>query len=240
MRNLYAAILMSWVFIVPTKAQAESGFMDDYSILKAREDQIINKLYVAPQTLGKLPKYNKLMIDQPEVFVSPETKYKGAKPDHLKVLSDTLRAAMIERFEAGGYTIVDAPGPDVLYMRWAITDLYLKKKHKNILAYTPVGFVVHTSTQLAIRDLWKKIDIVELNLETEFLDSESGELIAAAMLERGHRKSKGSKQELVSWEDLAATMHTFGERLRCNLDNSRHLESEREDCLSIVAKPEER
>ena len=61
---------------------------------------------------------------------------------------------------------------------------------------------------------------------------------AVVMTEQGHRKDKEHKQELVSWEELDATMRTFGERLRCNLDNSRKAASDREDCTAIVIEPE--
>ena len=124
-------------------------------------------------------------------------------------------------------------------MHWAVTDLYLKKKKRSILSYTPAGFVIHTTAQAAIRDLWRKIDIVELNIEAEFLDGESEELLAAVVMERGARKdkAKGQKQELVSWEDLDAAMQTFGERLRCNLDNARKPEDERYDCATINIEP---
>ena len=167
------------LYVLSTGVLAESGFMEDYSILSAREGDVIDRLYVIPQAQERLAKYQKIMIDQPEVFIAEDTKYKGAKADHLKALSDTLRTALTERFESGGYTVVDEAGPDVIYMGWAITDLYLKKKRKNFLAYTPVGFVVHSTAQMAVRDLWKKIDIVEMSLEAEFRDSESGELLAA-------------------------------------------------------------
>ena len=180
---------------------AESGFMDDYSILESRTGDVLDRIYIAPGAQDALAAYNAVMIDQPEVFMASDTKYKGAKPDHLKALSDTLRMALVERFQAGGYEVVDEVGPGVVYMRWAVTDLYLKKKRKNFLAYTPVGFVVHSTAQLAVRDLWKKIDIVELSLEVEFRDSQTGELLAAVMTEQGHRKDKEHKQELVSWEE---------------------------------------
>ena len=215
---------------------ADIGFLTDYANLEDNPGGLVGRVYVKPGALDALVAYDAVMIDQPEVFMSSESKYSGAKPDHMKQLSDTLRQSMIERMEAGGYNTVDEPGPGVLYMRWAITDLYLKKKKKNFLAYTPIGMVVHTTSQLAIRDLWKKIDIVELNLEVEFLDAQNGEILAAAIMERGHRKDKKSKQkqELVSWEDLDAVMRTFGERVRCNLDNARAEESVREDCTQIL------
>jgi len=223
------AALPSWA--------ADSGFLTDYSKLEARSGAV-SRAYVAPGAIDALAAYDAVMVDQPEVLIAADSKYKGAKPDHLKTLADTLRMAMIERLEAGGYKTAEQPGPGVVYLRWAITDLYLKKKKRGLLSFTPVGFVVHTTAQAAVRDLWKKIDIVEMTVEAEFLDSTSDDVFAAAIMERGARKdkAKGQKQELVSWEELDATMRTFGERVRCNLDNARKSESARDDCTQIVVE----
>lgn len=228
-----SAILMTSILALSTSVAADSGFLSDYSKLKARSADSFARVYVPEGIYERLQAYRTVMVDQPEVFIAADSKYKGAKPDQLKVLSDTMRLAMMERLEAGGYFTTDQPGPDVIYMRWAVTDLYLKKKSKRVLAYTPVGFVVHTTAQAAIRDLWKKIDIVELGVEVEFLDSVSNEQLAAGVIQRGARKAKGQKKDLVTWEELDAAMKTLGERLRCNLDNAKVPEAQRQDCTQI-------
>jgi len=212
---------------------AESGFLDDYSMLKSRSNDSIDRVYIAPNAMDLLAGFDSVMVDQPEVFLATDTKYKGAKPDALKALADTLRTTLSDQLAAGGYKSVDAAGPGVVYMRWAVTDLYLKKKKRGLLSYTPAGFIVNAAVKAATKDLWKKIDIVEMNIEAEFIDSQSGAVIAAVMLERGARKAKGQKVEIVSWEELDATMQTFGARLVCNLDNARKSASERDDCTLI-------
>ena len=235
-----AAVFAVLVMVVSQSAWSQdgSGFLDDYSKLQVVGAETNDRVYVASDAIERLQGYNAIMVDQPEIFLAPDSKYKGAKPDALKTLSDTARMAMIERLEAGGYTTTDQPGPDVLFIRWAITDLYLKKKKRGILSFTPVGFVVHTTAQAAIRDLWKKIDIVELNIEAEFLDSSSGGQLAALVISRGAKKTKTQEQDPVSWEELDAAMRTFGTRVRCNLDNSRLPPAQHQDCSQIVIEPE--
>lgn len=222
----------------PSRA-AESGFLSDYSLLKERSGDVISRVYVAPGAVGTIAGYDSVMVDQPEILLAADSKYKGAKPDHLKTLADTLRLAMTQRLQAGGYTIAAQPGPNVVYMRWAVTNLYLKKKKRSILSYTPAGMVIHTTAQAAIQDVWRKIDIVELDIEVEFVGSTTDDVVGAVIMERGMRKnkSKGQKQELVSWEDLDAAMKTFGERVRCRLDNAREAEGDRKDCAQIVVEP---
>lgn len=219
----------------------DNDFLSDYSLLKERDGDLANRVYLAPNLMNRLADYNAILIDQPEIFISPESKYKGAKGDQLKLLADTARLSTMERFEAGGYTVADGPGPGVLYMRWAIVDLYLKKKKRGIFSYTPLGAVVHATKNAAIKDLWKKIDIVELGFEVEFSDTDSGDILAAATGKQGARKDKKhhQKQDPVTWEELDAMFKTLGERIRCNLDNARLAENKREVCADIMIEPEQ-
>ena len=220
-------------------AAQEESFFTDPSLLEPWDQGTFDLGYVDPDILQKGMRYNTVMIDQPEIFVADDSKYKGAKPDHMKQLADTARLAMIERIEAGGFTVADEPGPNVVYIRWAISDLYLQKKKRGILSYTPVGFVVHTTRQAAVRDLWKKIDIVELGLKIEWIDSVSGEILSAGSAKQGIRKAKGQKVDLVSWEELDALFLTIGEQTRCHLDNNKLADAEkRTDCDSILIEPE--
>ncbi len=232
-------ILMVGLCSALSAAAEDTGFLTDYSLLKARKGDVVDRFYIHPNAAEKLKAFNAILVDQPEIFIAPDSKYKGAKPDQLKLLADTSRQAMMERFEAGGYTLADAPGPGVILLHWAIADLYLKKKKRGFLSYTPVGMVVHTTKQAAIKDLWKKIDIVELGFEAEFTDAVSGEIIAAGTGKQGMRKGKDQEQDLVSWEELDAMFSTIGERARCKLDNARLPEGQRQVCSDIVIEPEE-
>jgi hypothetical protein len=220
-------------------AAQEESFFTDPSLLAPWDQGTFELGYVDPDITQKGQHYNSVLVDQPEIFVADDSKYKGAKPDHMKQLADTARLAIIERLEDGGWPIADGPGPNVVYMRWAIADLYLKKKKRSILSYTPAGFVLHSTRQAMIRDLWKKIDIVELGLMIEWSDSVSGEILSAGSAKQGTRKAKGQKADLVTWEELDALFLTIGEQTRCHLDNNKLGEGEKRlDCDSLVIEPE--
>ncbi len=229
--------VMASLLALPTLAQ-DSGFLTDYSLLKAREgDEYVDRVYVKEGITEVLDDFNAIMVDQPEILIASDSKYKGAKPDALKQLADTMRMALMERLETGGYRVTDQPGQGVLFLHWALTDLYLKKKKRNILSYSPLGQVVHYSRQAAIKDLWKKIDIVEMTVELELVDSATGEILAAGVDSSGHRKTKTEEQDLVTWEELDAQMTTIGERMRCRMDNARRPAADREDCTAILIEP---
>ena len=217
-----------------------NDFLTDYSLLEPNvEGKFVSHRYFEVNVVRRMADYNAIFVDQPEIFVAADSKYKGAKGDQLKALADVARLATMERLEANGYTIATEPGANSLYFRWALTDLYLQKKKRGILSYTPVGFVVHATAQAAVRDLWKKIDIAELRLEMEFSDFVTAEILGAAVTRRhGLRKAKGQKAEIVSWQHLDALFKTVGERFACVLDNARIPESEWTPCDNIWIEPE--
>ena len=218
----------------------DNDFLTDYSMLKPNEGDFITLRYFDDNLLRRMTDYNAVFVDQPEIFVAADSKYKGAKGDQLKALADVARLATMDRLEANGYTVATEPGRDTLYFRWAITDLYLQKKKRGILSYTPVGFVVHATTQAAVRDLWKKIDIAELSIEAEFSDFVTGEILGAAVsTQLGMRKASGQKADLVSWQELDALFQTLGERLSCVLDAAGAPESEWRACADIWIEAEE-
>ncbi len=226
------------VIALPAAAQ-DSGFMSDYSILQEREgDAVVDRVWLKDGLAEQLADFNAVMVDQPEIYLSEDTKDKFAKPDALNQLAAATRLAMIERLQGGGYTVTENPGQNVLFMRWAISNLYVKKKKRGLLSYTPIGAVVHATAQAAIKDLWEKVDIVEMTIELEFYDSATEELLAAVVDSSGQRKTKTQEQDTVTWEELDAQMSTVGERVRCALDNARLPEANREICANIIVEPE--
>lgn len=217
-----------------------NDFLTDYSSLeKAEEGRFVKKIFLAPNAVRRTADYDGILVDQPEIFIAADSKYKGAKGDQLKQLADVARLSTIARLEADGRNIVDEPGTDTVYIRWAITDLYLQKKKRGILSYTPAGFVVHATKSAVTRDLWKKIDIAELRIEIEVSDVVTGEVLMAGISRKqGFRKQKGEKADIVSWQDLDALFETVGARISCNLANAASPKEEWENCALIWIEPE--
>ncbi len=216
-----------------TVVAQEDSFFTDPSLLRPMEHGIWDLAHKPKDGLTKLQRYSAIMVDQPEILIRKNSKYKGGKGDDLKQLADVGRLAMMERLEAGGWPVVHEPGPNVILMRWAI-DVRLNKKKRNLLSYTPAGFVVHTTAQAVVRDLWKKVDIVDFGLQTEWLDSKTGEILAAGVINQGIAEGR----KVISWEELDATFKTVGEQMRCALDNNKlPAGSKKTDCDRIVIKP---
>ena len=203
-----------------------SDFLSDYSQLKQSSDQYMDYTYLAEGAPGKMVNYSAVMIDQPEIFVAANSKYKGMKPDDMKQLADAFRSAYAASLSTT-YMIVDQPGPNVLYVRFAISNVQLKKHKKGLLGYTPIGLVAGAAKSAMTSDFTKKIDLKGLTMEMEILDSSSEEQLAALLETRS-----GKKDEPASWAELEAIITVYSQRVGCRLDNARKAEENRVDCLS--------
>ncbi len=238
-------IFLSAVLCLPTAFAAEGTFPVDDRFLSVDLDQLtlvveeehgLHLMYRAPGAIDRLAKYNKLMIDQPEIWRDPDSDYGGMKPDDAKAIADMIRENMTERWISRGYEVVDEPGPDVLYARVALTDLYLKKEKRGILGYTPMGAVAKVGAD-AVRDMLSKVDIIEMALQAEMLDSQSEEVLVAIVIKRGARKDKETGQKLVriDFDEFSAIVQEYGARVACSLDNAKKPEAQRIDCMDNEA-----
>lgn len=218
-----AALLLSASADILAK---DSGFLTDYSQLKplAGSDTL---MYVAPNALTDYKNYKAVMIDQPEIIIADDSKYKGIKPDDAKAVADALRAQMSDTVTKNGRLfVVDKPGPDVLYVRIAASNVHLAKKKRGLLGYTPAGFVVGSAVS-AGQVMEQKIILQDMNLELEVQDSQTQKVMAAVVdkIEPG-KKAKASE----SWSKEHTVMDYWATRFHCRLENSQKPENEWEDC----------
>jgi Protein of unknown function (DUF3313) len=214
-------------------ASANQTFLTDYSKLQpfpGKEGK--DSLYIAPNVEQRTKAYTHVMVDAPEVFISPESPYKGAKPEDIAAISGLVRDAAAAALKERGYQIVDKPGANVIYVRMAVTDLQIHKKKRGLLAYTPAGFVVDTGLK-AMKDFTEKYDVLDLALQTEMQDSLTGDVLAASVLQRG--KSAGADEQL-SFDVLVKSADALGERLACRLDNAHVAADQRIDCTDTAAR----
>ena len=202
-----------------------SDFLSDYTQLQRSSDEYMHYIYLPPGAENRMVSYSAMMIDQPEFVLAADSAYKGMKPEDMMDLADTFRAAVTEVL-AETYLIVDQPGPNVLLLRPALTNLQLKKPRRRLLGYTPVG-LVGGAVRSGRSDLTDKVDLRGLTIEMEVLDSNSEEQLAAVVEIRS-----GTEEAPASWEELDALLDVYSQRLGCRLDNARVAEENRIDCLS--------
>jgi hypothetical protein len=215
----------------------DKTFLTNYDLLKPRAGTAGapgDMVYVAPNAVKRLAGYTAIMVDQPEIIFSPDSPIKGMKPDDQKALAEAMRDALSGRLAAGGYSVAQQPGPGVLYLRTGLTDLMVAKKKRGFLAYTPIGAVVKVGAD-AVKDTLSKVDFIEMTFQAELVDSTSNDVLGAIVAERGTRKAEGQEETRIDLEEFDANIRAWGNRVRCQLDNSKLTEDKQADCTDDAA-----
>ena len=204
----------------------ESGFLSSYEGVTFALGESGGKIRVTPGLEDKISTITKIMIDQPEIFIADGSKYKGMKPADALAISEALRKAITQNMTA--LTVVDEPGPDVAYLRIAITDVHLKKKKRRLLSYTPVGLAITAVNSLATSDIMKKIDLKGVTIEGEGRIVETGDYLGSIIIKLAPVEEV--KSDEASWENLLSKFDSIGKQIDCRFRNSKAPKSERVDC----------
>ena len=232
-RTRALAIFVVTGLCLPPLAAADSHdqafdqtFLSDYSQLETQQsNQGVEYFYRVPELFERVADYNGVMVDQPEVLISAESKYKGGKPDDLAAIAELMREAVSKELKTGGYAVVDEPAPGIIYVRMALTDLELKKKKRGLLSFTPVGAIAHAAKDSG-KAMMQKVDMTHVTVQAEFSDSVSGELLGALVAVREGKKMR------MTFSELDAMLTHYGARITCRLNNAR-TSAEQVDCLNL-------
>lgn len=190
----------------------KSGFIGDYASLQPGGDDRAALVYFKPGVDFK--RYDKLMFERIVVVLNNNAEYQAVDPTTLKELTDYYQAALFNAVK-DGYEIVDQPGPGVLRVRVAITQLKPSNPTANTLStIIPVGMVVSGATKAVSGD---NLGTGEAATEMEVLDSVSGERLAAAV----DRRQGGKGVFRGKWEDTREAFDFWAKRFRQRLDEMR-------------------
>jgi len=206
-----------------------SGFLKDYSLLQPDEDGSGALRYRNPNIDTK--KYKKILFERVQVGIKGDAEYKNIDPTELKALTDYFQEA-VKRELGTAYPIVDEPGPDVLRVRSAITELVPTKT-----GYSVVALVVPYATiaDLAAGKISKGSPYLgEAAIEAEGIDGMTGDLVFAYVERRIGKKydvdmSKGAGQAVVhgygeyfksftTWGYAKGAMDYWAKKFRVRLD----------------------
>ncbi len=189
-----------------------SGFLGDYALLQPGPADGADWRYIKPEV--DFSRYDKVMVDHVVFYFKKDAKYQGIHPEELQELADAFHQALTDALK-GAYPIVENPGPDVLRLRAAITDLKPSNPGLNtVTSIIPVG--------LAISHIKKGVTGTHANvgaatIEAEVLDSATNTRLALAV----DRKA-GEKYKVISgmdkWGHSKGAFKFWAQRLRHWLD----------------------
>lgn len=216
------------LFVLSVSALAEdSGFLSDYSKLTAAgQATAADRIYIQDGLFDRAGQFQGIFVDQPEIFIASDSKYKGISPDDMKAIADAMRASIMQALQ-GDFLVLAAPKEGGLTLRVALTNVHLQKKKRGLLSYTPVGFVVH-GVSAALEGVMTKVNLTGADIELELEASTTSEALAMAII-AGNRDS----DHQMTWQEAESYMTLIGQRVACRLNNAKASPDARTDCMQI-------
>lgn len=206
---VFIALLLLSFSASATEKMPRSGFLGDYLGFKPGPSGGANWVYFKKDV--EFGKYKKVMFDQVTFYLKEDAKDKGIQPEDIRELTDAFDNAVRENIGAY-YPLVNQPGPDVMRIRVAITDLVPNKPGVSaVLTVMPIGLGI-SMIKKAVTG--KHTGVGETGMEMEALDSLTNERIAAAIDWQSGRKLSGLKK----WGSAEETFKFWTERIKARLD----------------------
>ncbi len=190
-----------------------SGFLGDYyKNLEPGPKDGAKERWLKP---GVDPtRYNKFMIDSVVFYYADDSEDKGIDVEEMKELADAFNQELINALK-DKYPIVAEPGPDVLRLKVAITNVKKSSPGRSaISSIVPIGLGISIIKKGATGS-WSGSG--GANAEFMALDSVSNEVLAVAVDER----TAGFTERFTSLGAAKDAFKTWAERIRIFMDSTR-------------------
>jgi hypothetical protein len=196
----------------------ESGFLgDDYAKLgpdAGNSDWLI--YFKDPNVLRQS---NTFLLEPVKVFLVPEAQQRDVNPDDLTKLADYFTKAMREQLEAGHYDLVTEPGPGVILLRFAITNVEPNGNKTNAVVSGTAAVATHAVAPGA-GELVPRLKVGRVSVEGEMVDSASGEVEMAFMTSKSGRRFFSGLKAFEKWGDIDAAFRSWAKNFRQRLDKA--------------------
>jgi len=160
---------------------------------------------------GALRDYHAFLFDPVVVSLETGAANNQGSTEELRELSAHVRTAFTEELARGGYSIVDTPGPGVLRVRAALTQLMPIDPAKNVAAKV-VGTVIGVGLFLPT------VDIGGAAIEVDMRDCTTGARVAAFADHKAGRSYFSGLSSYRRWGDVESAFGAWAREFRGRLD----------------------
>ena len=179
----------------------QSGFLEDYSKLRPYEEHQNILVWQAPD--ADFSRYNKVLLEPVQVVLTKAAQDRALPGEEIHRLAGYFEAQLREKLK-GGYPLVREPGPDVLRLRTALTDL------------NPVD----PKTALVSRVTVKvNLDPGGGSMEAELRDSQTNRLLLAAAVAKESSQIPNAG-DFKRWAHAQEALEFAAQRIRDFLDRA--------------------
>ena len=200
-----------------------SGFLSDYSKLEPDPDGSKAMHYLNPQ--ADMKKYNKFLLERIIVWIKDDAEYKGIDPDAMKAMTDYFHEAIVREL-GSDYTLVTEPGPDVLRVRIAVTDLVPTKPAMSLIVLAvPFASAADLASGAATKGgAGSPPYLGRAAVEVEGIDSETLQTVFSYVEERRGKKydvedpAGGYLKGFTEWGHVKKAFDYWAKKFRTRMD----------------------
>ena len=192
-----------------------SGFLGDYSGLSP--DPKNGDLLIYEKNKDVLKNYRKFILDPVTVYLLPGAQDRGIDPDDLDRLARYFTDAITDELMGSGYEVVTDPGPGVLELQIAITNVEPTGGKKNA-AMQAGATAASVTVAPGVGLLVPRLSVGKVGIEGEMIDSVSGERTVAFVTGKGGRRWFSGLNAFKKWGDIEAAFRSWAKDFRKRLD----------------------
>lgn len=197
----------------------ESGFLGDY-YSKLQPDPKNADLLVYWKSNDDLKNSNKFVLDPVIVYLLPQAQQRGIDPEQLAKLTQYFTKAISDELSGSGhYELVTEPGPGVMALRIAITNVEPNGGKENA-AVEGVAMVAGHAVAPGVSMLVPRLSVGRVAIEGEIVDSASGETMVAFMTSKSGRRYFSGLKAYEKWGDIDAAFRAWAKNFRERLDKA--------------------
>jgi hypothetical protein len=225
-------LLATWLLLAALPAQSqdpskkqeklltqESGFLGDDIYAKLQPDPGNSDWLIYFKSPDVLKGSDTFLLDHVKVFFVPEVQQRDINPADQTKLEDYFTKAIRDELQAGRYNLVDAPGPGVKVLRFAITNVEPNGGKTNA-AVTGTTAVATHAVAPGVGELVPRLKVGKVSIEGEMVDSASGEVEMAFMTSKSGRRFFSGLKAFQKWGDIDAAFRSWAKNFRHRLDQA--------------------
>jgi hypothetical protein len=208
----------------PTKHQEklydhQSGFLGD-SYSKLVPDPGNGDWLTYFKTRDVLKNSDTFLLEPVKVYLVPEAQQRDIEPEQLDKLSQYFTKAIQDELAAGHYKLVTEPGPGVMVLRFAITNVQPNGGKKNMVVTGATDAALYGAAPPGASLLVPRLSVGRVSIEGEMVDSVSREVNMAFMTSKSGRRFFSGLKAFQKWGDIDAAFRGWAKNFRKRLDKA--------------------
>lgn len=156
--------------------------------------------------------YDRFILDPVLVYFHDSSRASAVDPQELMELTSALGEEVAQELADGGYQVVKSPGPGVLRIRAAITDVDAARPGVNVAAKAAGALTLGQAFFVPA------VDIGRASIEAEMRDATTGERVAVFVDARKGKRFGSTIASTRKWAHAKDAFKVWAQRLRHRLD----------------------